>query len=88
MFNLSSTMTCWVKQALFLSAIALFTPVHSYAQDFPYQAVRLNDGNPIITPSMFSNSSDGISITGPSVIRVADWIPANHRVNSNAQYYL
>ena len=88
MFNLSSTITCWVKQTLFLSAIALFTPLHSHAQDFPYQAVRLNDGNPIITPSMFSNSNDGISINGPSLIRVPDWIPANRRVNSNAQYYL
>ena len=56
--------------------------------DFPYQAVRINDGNPIIEPSMFSNSYDGNNINGPSLIRVPEWIPMNKRANISAQYYL
>lgn len=56
--------------------------------DFPYQAVRMNDGNPIIEPTMFSNSRDGYSINGPSLIRVPEWIPMDERADMSAQYYL
>ena len=58
------------------------------AQDPFYQAIRLNNGNPIITPSMFNNPDDGENINGPSLIRVPDWIPSNRRANPSAEYYL
>ena len=77
------------KFALLLSFISYFAVIpNAFAQDVPYQAVRLNNGNPIIEPSMFSRSSDGDNINGPSLIRVPDWIPANRRANPSAQYYL
>ncbi len=60
----------------------------AHAQNFPYQAIRLNNGEPIIEPSMFSNASEGENINGPSLIRVPDWIPANERAHATAQYYL
>ena len=88
MFNLPSKITCWAKKTLILSTIALFAPLHSHAQNSPYQAVRLNNGNPIIEPDMFTDSDDGENINGPSMIRIPDWIPANRRANPNAQYYL
>ena len=58
------------------------------AQESPYQAIRLNNGNPIITPSMFNNSSDGDNINGPSLIRVPSWIPTSQRAHPSARYYL
>ncbi|MEP4782863.1 MAG: HYR domain-containing protein [Algibacter sp.] len=59
-----------------------------FAQNSPYQAIRLNNGDPIIEPSMFSNPDDGDNINGPSLIRVPDWIPTNERADPSAQYYL
>lgn len=64
------------------------TTTIAVAQTPSYEAIRLNNGNPIITPSMFTNSSDGENINGPSLIRVPDWIPTNQRAHSTAQYYL
>lgn len=66
----------------------VFLSIGIYAQKSPYQAIRLNNGNPIITPSMFNNPDDGKNINGPSLIRVPDWIPVNKRANPSAQYYL
>ena len=88
MFNRSSTIKYWARKVLILSALSVFLPLHSHAQEAPYQAVRLNNGNPIIEPGMFTDSSDGRNINGPSMIRIPDWIPANRRANPNAQYYL
>ena len=88
MLKLPSTIRCWAKQVLILSALSVFSPLHSHAQDTSYHAVRLNNGNPIIEPDMFTDSSDGRNINGPSMIRIPDWIPANRRANPNAQYYL
>ena len=88
MFNRSSTIKYWARKVLILSALSVFLPLHSHAQETPYQAVRLNNGNPIIEPGMFTDSSDGRNINGPSMIRIPDWIPANRRANPNAQYYL
>ncbi|MEP5340179.1 MAG: DNRLRE domain-containing protein [Algibacter sp.] len=74
--------------ALFLLSTALF------AQNSPYQAIRLNNGDPIIEPSMFSNYvdannlGDGADINGPSLIRIPDWIPTNQRADVSALYYL
>ena len=48
----------------------------------------MNDSNPIIEPTMFSNSRDGYSINGPSLIRVPEWIPMDERADMSAQYYL
>ncbi|MEP3837288.1 MAG: hypothetical protein ABJM36_06550 [Algibacter sp.] len=60
----------------------------SFAQTPSYEAIRLNNGNPIIEPSMFTNPSDGENINGPSLIRVPDWIDPINRANPTAQYYL
>lgn len=65
----------------------LFTSV-LFAQTPDYQAIRLNNGNPIIEPSMFTNASDGENINGPSLIRVPDWIATGNRAHASAQYYL
>ena len=76
-----------LKSVFVLSAIAfLFTDL--VGQNSPYEVIRLNDGNPIITPSMFNNPRDGENINGPSLIRVPDWIPPNERADPAAQYYL
>lgn len=71
---------------LFVLFLFFFTNV--FSQDSPYQVIRLNEGNPIIEPSMFSNQDDGLNINGPSLIRIPDWIPVNERANVSAQYYL
>ena len=77
------------KLLLALSFISYFTALpNAQAQDVPYQTVRLNNGDPIIEPSMFARSSDGENINGPSMIRVPDWIPTNRRAHPSAQYYL
>ncbi|ALJ05486.1 hypothetical protein APS56_10310 [Pseudalgibacter alginicilyticus] len=64
------------------------SPTASYSQTPNYQAIRLNNGNPIIEPSMFINPSDGENINGPSIIRVPDWILPTNRAHPTAQYYL
>lgn len=57
-------------------------------QAVSYEAIRLNNAEPIIEPSMFSNAEDGENINGPSLIRIPDWIPSDKRAHSSAQYYL
>lgn len=79
----------WPKLFVFVVLLSGFVTIPvAHAQDFPYQTIRLNNGEPIIEPSMFSNSDDGENINGPSLIRIPDWIPTNRRANSSAQYYL
>lgn len=75
---------------IFTGFLVLFlaVPISVFSQSISYQAVRLNDGNPIIEPSMFNNPADGDNINGPSLIRVPDWIPVNQRPDASAQYYL
>ncbi len=61
----------------------------SFGQD-KFNAIRLNDGQPIITPKMFTNlgvEKEGSNINGPSVIRVPDWISPEDRAHPDAQYY-
>src|ERR1041384_3582522 len=56
----------------------------------PYEAVRLNDSNPIISQSMFAafgSETDGANINGPSLIRVPDWISRDNRPDATANYY-
>ena len=83
--RLIKTVNLFTINAIF---ILLLTCSFIFAQTSPYQAIRLNDGNPIIEPSMFNNLNDGENINGPSLIRIPDWIPANERANVSAQYYL
>jgi len=78
----------WRLSSITLLIVCLITSALSFGQNPNYQAVRLNNGNPIIVPSMFSNPSDGENINGPSLIRVPDWIPLNERADVTAQYYL
>ncbi|NIP25071.1 MAG: hypothetical protein GWN67_14875 [Phycisphaerae bacterium] len=52
---------------------------------------RLNNGEPIITQSMFEAvgaGSDGSNINGPSLLRIPDWIAPEHRADPNAVYYI
>ncbi|MHC4543577.1 MAG: hypothetical protein ACYSYL_03480 [Planctomycetota bacterium] len=45
---------------------------------------RLNNGEPIITQSMFEAvgvGSDGSNINGPSLLRIPDWIAPEHRAD-------
>lgn len=69
-------------------SLLLFNTNFVSAQESPFQAIRLNNGNPIITPSMFNRSSDGDNINGPSLIRIPSWIPTSQRANPSARYYL
>ncbi|MDN3666949.1 DNRLRE domain-containing protein [Algibacter miyuki] len=71
-----------------LLAVILLLSTASFAQNPNYQAIRLNNGNPIVVPAMFSNPADGENINGPSLIRVPDWIPLSERADVTAQYYL
>ena len=75
----------WVRA---LTVLVLFTCTLGFSQNPIYQVKRLNNGNPIIEPSMFNNPDDGENINGPSLIRIPDWIPTNRRANPSAQYYL
>ena len=76
--------------AIILIAITTSTTlVFSQSPSSPYQAIRLNDGNPIITPSMFvGDPTEGENINGPSMIRIPDWIDPADRADPSAQYYL
>ena len=58
-----------------------------------YDAVRLNEGLPVISLKTFTDldpdyAKEGANINGPSVIRVPDWIPIEKRANPEAKYYL
>ncbi|MGB5420086.1 DUF7594 domain-containing protein [Algibacter sp.] len=70
------------------SLVVFILTTTSIGAQNPYQVIRLNNGDPIIEPSMFSNATDGDNINGPSLIRVPDWIPTIERAHSTAQYYL
>ncbi|MEQ9302821.1 MAG: hypothetical protein RJQ14_02815, partial [Marinoscillum sp.] len=57
----------------------------------PYEVVRLNNGQPIITQQMFTDlgaTGEGENINGPSLIHVPSWIAPANRADSSAQYYL
>ena len=72
---------------LFGSVLAITTNAQNPSS--PFQAVRLNDGNPIISSDMFvGNPTEGDNINGPSMIRVPDWIEPGDRADPSAQYYL
>lgn len=57
-----------------------------------YTVTRLNDGQPILTESMFVRAGaaeqEGENLNGPSMIRVPDWIDAGNRADPSAVYYL
>ena len=58
-----------------------------------YQAVRMNNGKPLISRETFTDlnpafKKQGSNINGPSVIRVPDWIPPEKRADPKAKYYL
>ncbi len=58
-----------------------------------YQAVRLNNGKPLISRETFTDlnpafKKQGSNINGPSVIRVPDWMPLEKRADPKAEYYL
>jgi len=58
-----------------------------------YRAVRLNQGNPIITRDMLLNAGatdeEASNINGPSIIRVPDWLKeSGQAVHPDANYYL
>ncbi|MFD1292840.1 T9SS type A sorting domain-containing protein [Lutibacter holmesii] len=73
-----------------LIAVLLLTSTVTLAQDSPYQAIRLNNGDPIINEDSFSSATktDGENINGPSLIRIPDWIPTSERADPTAKYYL
>jgi len=56
-----------------------------------YEAVRINNGQPIITQNMFTSvgaHNEGENLNGPSVIRIPDWIEPENRADPEALYYL
>lgn len=79
-------------------ALFLLASTCTFAQNSPYEVIRLNNGDPIINPKMFKGWFDrpnagkdgggGSNINGPSLIRVPDWIPDDKRADPTAQYYL
>lgn len=58
----------------------------------PFAVTRLNDGQPIISESMFvalgASAYEGENINGPSVLRVPDWVARPDRADPAANYYL
>ncbi|UXP33884.1 DNRLRE domain-containing protein [Reichenbachiella agarivorans] len=57
----------------------------------PYEVVRLNSNQPIITQQMFADlgaATEGENINGPSIIHVPDWIDPANRAHPSAQYYV
>jgi len=60
MLNQKNTLKRSTALLLIVGFISCFAAIsNTFAENFPYQAVRLNNGNPIIEPSMFSRSGDG-----------------------------
>lgn len=57
-----------------------------------YGVERLNGGEPILSAASFravgAPAAEGENIAGPSVIRIPDWIPPEHRAAPTARYYL
>lgn len=57
-----------------------------------FEAMRLNDGNPVVTREHFQEAGaparEGANINGPSVIRVPSWIPVQERAAADANYYM
>ena len=76
------------KKLNFIKLLFLISFSFGFSQNPSYQAIRLNNRNPIIEPAMFNNLDDGENINGPSLIRIPDWIPDNERANPSAEYYL
>ncbi len=78
-----------LKSILIIVIIAPALAVFSQNPPSPYQVIRLNDGNPIITSDIFLNHPEGGEIiNGPSMIRIPDWIMPEDRADPSAQYYL
>lgn len=65
-------------------------PVSAFA--YPsYRAKRLNDSQPLIESSAFAAlgvPEEGLSIAGPSIIRIPSWIAPEERIDPSAIYYL
>lgn len=57
----------------------------------PYEVVRLNNNQPIVTQQMFTDlgaTDEGENINGPSLIRIPSWIAPANRADVTAEYYL
>jgi len=72
--------------------IVLFLLLPTTVAADQFIAERLNASEPIISAQQFRDSNaptaEGANISGPSVIRIPDWIPAEERAAPSARYYL
>jgi hypothetical protein len=82
-----------------IALILLYTFAHpqlissQHGSNFPMEATRLNNNQPIITREHFTNAGasdekEGANINGPSVIRIPNWIPSLERADPGAVYYM
>ena len=80
------------RKSVLYAFLCMAMPGISAAQaSADYDAVRLNNGQPIIDQDMFSDlgvSDEGENINGPSLIRLPDWISTRDRADPSAVYYL
>ncbi len=76
-----------------LIILVFWTVVYQHAPSF--EAVRIGE-QPVFSEDNFkeigirssNNSTGGLNINGPSVIKLPDWLPIEERVDSAANYYL
>ena len=80
------------RELAFCAALLFTIPGFTAAQTTAdYDAVRLNNGQPIIDQGMFADlgvADEGENINGPSLIRIPDWISPQDRADPSAVYYL
>ena len=71
-------------------ALEVLAAPQAIAQSF--RAERFLQGRPIISAETFrsvgATDFESANINGPSVIRVPEWIPPEHRASPRAEYYL
>lgn len=87
-----SSPRCAVRRARCTSAalgLLLLAVVPSRAA--PPPVVRLNQRLPIVSQSDFERAGvpdEGVNLSGPSAIRLPDWLPRWRRADPSANYYL
>ena len=80
-----------MNKGTFTIACLFFAVVLHAQQNMNYEAIRLNEEQPVIYQDMFKYAGvedEGVNINGPSVIRIPEWIAPEDRAHPEARYYM
>ncbi len=82
----------WLLLLLIVAGCASCATYKETTSNGTFVVTRMNNGQPIITEAMFqalgASDREGENMSGPSVIRIPDWITPADRAHPAAVYYL